>query len=222
MAGFGVFELNLLVQEDVFEKISSYVFICCEEMKIDLDKNNCKLPNDENKIRNILSNNYLDDTYIRRKHNMTMFHFIPEALENYNINTLSYEGRVDIKVVNQNDWFENGDASYFIECKRLDGNKRLNNEYVINGIKRFVSKPPHYSTFYNKNYMLGFQVKSIDTENNAKKIELLQQANTDIDNLCGFIKSSKIYFAYSCKYNVGGKTIELKHMFVDLAEYVSK
>ena len=219
MAGFGDIELNTLIQEDVFEKVGNYICFCCEEMKSDLCNKGEKVPNDENKIRNHLLETYLDDSLNRRKQNMMMFKFMPESLENYDDEKFSYEGRVDIKIVNQNEWFENGEAAYFVECKRLDGNKRLNDEYVKNGIARFVVKPLHYSSHYNKNYMLGFIIKNININENVKKIEKIQDTNTKINNQSGFIQSEK-NLNYDCTYDVGSRVIELRHMFADLSDVV--
>lgn len=223
MAGFGDEILNAIVKESTYEKIGSYIFICCEEMKNDLYALEKKLPNDENKIRNHLLENYLDDNYCRRKHNMMMFHFDSEIPEKYNEEALTYDGRVDIRIVSQNEWFGNREAIYFVECKRIDGKNRLNNEYVLNGIKRFVVSPPHYSSYYRKNYMLGFVVRKIEIEDNIKKIDLIQQLDKEIDIICNLLpKSTKKFYTYTCKYNMDEKVIELMHIFTDFSSVMSK
>lgn len=223
MAGFGDAVLNTIVQESTYEKIGSYIFVCCEEMKNDLCKSSRKLPNDENKIRNYLLENYLDDNFCRRKYKMMTFHFESEVPENYDDKALTYEGRVDIRIVSQNEWFENRDATYFVECKRLDGNKRLNNEYVVNGIKRFVVSPPHYNSYYNRNYMLGFMVRKIEVDDNVKKIELIQQLDNEIDNVCGLVRiGADNTYTYGCNYNIDGKVIELMHIFTDFSNLIGK
>lgn len=219
MAGFGSPILNTIVQESTYQKIGSYIFICCEEMKNDLHKSQIKIPNDENKIRNYLLENYLDDNYCRRKYDMMMFHFESEIPENYNNKKLTYEGRVDIRIVSQNEWFENRDAIYFVECKRLDGKNHLNKEYVANGIKRFVVSPPHYSSYYSRNYMLGFMVSKINVDDNVRKIELIQQLESEINNTCDLTPmSTDNIYKYKCKYNLDGKAIELMHIFTDFSE----
>ncbi len=43
----------------------------------------------------------MDDNVVRRKHNMSMFHFQPEIPENFDGNSLNYEERADIKIMNQ-------------------------------------------------------------------------------------------------------------------------
>lgn len=223
MAGFGENSLNTIVRNNAFEQIGSYILFCCYTMTEDL-LTNCKdIPNDENKIRNYLLENYLDDNLVRRQNNMLMFHFESEIPENYDDTSLTYEGRVDIRVVNQNDWFMDGAATYFVECKRLDGNKHLNDEYVQNGIKRFVVSPPHYVSYYDKNFMLGFIVKRVDIDANVKKIELIQQSDNQIQELCGLIKKGAgSVNAYDCKYSMDGKVIELRHMFTDFSDSIRK
>lgn len=217
MESFGDIQLNDLVKEDIFEKVGNYIWHCCEEMKKDLCNNKKKIPNDENKIRNYLLEIYLDDASNRRRNNMMMFKFIPEVPENYNGDKFSFVGRVDIKIVNQNEWFENGEATYNVECKRLDGNKKLNGEYVKNGVERFVVEPLHYNSYHNKNYMLGFMVKDINIEGNVKKIEKIQDSNVKISNQSGLIKSEE---HYNCRYKVGTRVIELRHMFENFSDVV--
>lgn len=222
MAGFGDIKINSLVNEDVFEKISSYILLCCNEMSKDLENVGNKIQNNENRLRDHLLECYLDDAFNRRKNNMMSFHFMSECPENYDCKESKYIGRVDIKIVGQNEWFANSDAAYFVECKRLDGNKKLNNEYVINGIARFVVQPPQYSSYYSKNYMLGFIVKDIKIDDNVKKIEEIQNKSIDINNKSGLIKSvENNYYEYDCKYDVDCKTIELKHIFTDFTKVVS-
>lgn len=217
MEGFGDIQLNNLVQEDIFQKVGDYIWYCCEEMKNDSCNNEKKVPNDENKIRNYLLETYLDDTTNRRRNSMMMFKFISEVPENYSNEKFTYAGRVDIKIVNQNEWFENGEATYFVECKRLDGNKKLNDEYVNNGIQRFVVEPLHYSSYYNKNYMLGFIVKNINIAENVKIIEKIQDANVKINNQSSLVQSGE---CYDCKYKVGSRIIELRHMFANFSSIV--
>ena len=169
MSGFGDLNLNLAIKETVFNQIGRYVLLCCNIMSNDLQQNKIKLENNENIIRNYLLEKYLDDSLIRRKYKMNLFHFIPEAQENFDKKKISYKGRVDVKIVKRDEWFENNNAAYFIECKRIDGKKRLNEEYVKNGVARFVVKPILYKSFYKKNYMLGFVVNKINIYKLAKK-----------------------------------------------------
>ena len=101
MGGFGDGLLNNIVQNSVFDQISTYIMLSCTQMKIDLQNESRLIPNDENKIRNYLVDHYLDDNVWRRNNNMMMFRFDSETPENYNDNLIKYEGRVDIKIMNQ-------------------------------------------------------------------------------------------------------------------------
>ena len=123
--------------------------------------------NSENKIRDILLE-YLKNTKIRNENCIIEgYRFDKEVDE--------CEGRVDIKIVNIND-FEEHDAYFVIECKRLDGNKTLNTAYIDDGIKRFTTSyksskcQPYYSSYYGVNGMIGFVVKKIDIDENISKI----------------------------------------------------
>ncbi len=115
--------------------------------------------NSENKIRDILLE-YLKDNKNRNEYcNINGYRFDKEVDEN--------TGRVDIKIININD-FEEHNAYYIIECKRLDGNKTLNVAYINDGIKRFTTN--HYSSYYGVNGMIGFIVRKIDIDKNISKI----------------------------------------------------
>ncbi|OSA73807.1 hypothetical protein B2H86_15860 [Clostridium botulinum] len=222
MAGFGDIKLNSLVKNDVFQKIGEYILWCCDKMSKNFENEDNKIQNNENRLRDHLLECYLDDTINRKNNDMMKFHFMPECPENYNNKDSKYIGRVDIKIVGQNEWFSNPKAAYFVECKRLDGNKKLNEEYVINGISRFVVNPPHYSSYYGKNYMLGFIIREMEIDKNVKKIEDIQNQNINIQNKCGLIKHiNSIHHEYDCKYNMNHKVIELKHMFTNFTKVVS-
>ena len=123
--------------------------------------------NSENTIRDILLE-YLKDTKIRNEYCLIEgYRFDKEVDEG--------KGRVDIKIVNIND-FEDYEAYYIIECKRLDGSKTLNDAYVNDGIKRFTTSyksskcQPYYSSYYGVNGMIGFVVRKIDIDKNISKI----------------------------------------------------
>ncbi len=218
MSGFRKKALNDVVRNNIFNQISKYIVLCCNTMSKELLYFGKKLPNDENKIRNYLLRNYLDKNSFRRENNMMMFRFEPEVPENYNQETLVDEGRVDIKIINQKDSFNDNAAAYFVECKRIDGEKQLNQRYVNNGIRRFVVSPPRYKSYYGKNFMLGFVVKLIDIEENVKEIELIQQSSNEIETINGFEKNDKGFLnVYDCKYFMNNEIIELRNIFADFS-----
>lgn len=221
MAGFGKGALNLLVKEKVFDEISAYILFCCNQMKKELISTGKRIPNDENLIRNYLLENYLDDNVVRRKHNMSMFHFLSEIQENFDDSSLNYVGRVDIKIMNQNEWFEDRDAAYIVECKRLDGKSHLNHLYVQKGIKRFVVYPPHYNSYYEKNFMLGFITEKISINRIVEQIQTIQRKDGNIEIITDFTKVAELG-TYDCSYLMKGIIIKLRHMFSDISECLTE
>jgi hypothetical protein len=134
---------------------------------------NRKVKNDENFIRNVLMKDYLKSPKVKKKLGITEYRFQPESPvinDDY-----SEIGRTDIEV-SLLTHFDNDDAVYRIECKRLDGYSTLNKYYVEGGILRFVENK--YQTFFGSNGMLAFCVAPFDVEANTLKI------NKYINNLC--------------------------------------
>ena len=168
-------ENSYIVYNEQFEKILMQIIICYNFMI----ESKIILPNDENKIRNTLVNNYLMDNTIREKIELTDYRFERESPEKHD------EGRVDIKIVSRNDSFFDTDAYYIIECKRLDnvnqkGKTGLNAKYIDEGIARFVSGK--YSMCKNTAGMIGFVVSQMNIRENIDFIsELLQNTFTDIN-----------------------------------------
>jgi hypothetical protein len=104
----------------------------CYQLMID---NKIPVPfNDENKIRDILLENYINITQIRHSFcNIKGFRISKEVGVN--------DGRVDLQIFTLND-IENYKAFYIIECKRLDGGSTLNKAYIKDGVKRFTTNCP--------------------------------------------------------------------------------
>lgn len=161
-----------------FQDLISKIYLCCGLMLLD----KIELPyNDENGIRDILLNEYLQKRNVRNNIcNIYGFRFDKEVDVN--------DGRVDIKIITLND-FENDDAFYVIECKRLDGKPALNKAYVEHGIKRFTTnyKSKNHEYYYPSNYeingMIGFIVKNININDNMIKI----------GNFFNIVENNKLY-----------------------------
>jgi len=154
--------------------------------------------NDENTIRDILLR-YLQNTKIRHEDCIIEgYRFDKEVDE--------CEGRVDIKITDIND-FENHHAYYVIECKRLDGSKRLNTAYDNDGIKRFTTSytspncQPYYSSYYGGNGMIGFIVKKINIDENI----------TNIGDFFNTIEHSKLY-------DSNHLNLKLYHLMMDFSD----
>ena len=202
--------LNELYQAN-FKKITTYVIDMCDLLVADYKKNNLKLPNNENKIRSIMLEEYMNKQKV--SHDMLGYRFDLEIPENYNGDG-THKGRVDIRILLKSD-FEKNDAYYLIECKRIDGSFDLNNKYVKYGVGRFVTKK--YSSYYGRNIMLGFVVKKIDVSSNAKSIEQIQNNHAD-QKMHGdfkFIENKGVSKSYKCTYQLQSKKLELQHIFSD-------
>lgn len=194
-----------------FEKITNYILDICDLVVEDYEKKQLKLPNDENQIRSIMLEEYMK----RQKgvYGMSDYRFELEVPENYAGNG-KHIGRVDIRIVLKND-FEKEDAYYIIECKRIDGTSALNKKYIKEGVSRFVTKK--YSSYYGRNIMLGFVVKRIDVSANVKRIEEIQNSESDqqMHGAFQFVKSKGVTESYKCTYQIHSGEVELRHIFSD-------
>lgn len=209
----GILNKNILeaLNRANFEKITSYICDICELVVEDYEKKQLKLPNDENRIRSIMLEDYLKKQ--KSSYGMSDYRFDLEVPENY-IGNGQHIGRVDIRILLKSD-FEKEDAYYVIECKRIDGTPNLNGMYVKEGVARFVSEK--YSSYYGRNIMLGFVVKKVDIFTNAQLIEEIQNSHLDQHMHGDFelIKSGKVTESYKCMYQIQSGELELCHIFSD-------
>lgn len=194
-----------------FEKITNYILDICELVVEDYEKKQLKLPNDENKIRSIMLEEYMKKQ--KDACGMSAYRFDLEVPENYAGNG-KHAGRVDIRILLKSD-FEKEDAYYIIECKRIDGTFDLNKKYIKEGVARFISQK--YSSYYGRNIMLGFVVKRIDVSSNAKLIEEIQNTESDqhMHGVFRLIESKGVTKSYKCVYRIQSGEIELCHIFSD-------
>lgn len=221
MRGFLNDSLNKIIQEDAFSQISKYIVAACDEVIKSRILMGQHIPNDENIIRNVLLNDFLDEDEFREAHGMLDFRFEPECQENYKDASYAYGGRTDIKVTLQPDSFKKREAYYIIECKRLDGSMDLNKKYIDNGVNRFTAKK--YSSYYGKNFMIGFIVMKIDIKKNVSEIETYQNKSAD-ESMHGkfefIFEKDKIMGEYKCRYCYTNEQIELSHIFFNFANII--
>lgn len=183
-----------------FEFIMSKIY-CCYLMMLD------KYPiieNNENKIRNRLYKDFLQPAKVKEELGLNSWIFhpeVPEIDDNYH-----EHGRTDIMFYTPIEYLKDENAYYIIECKRLDGNRKLNEAYFNNGISRFICEK--YPTNKGINGMLGFIVRKIDIINNSLKLNLNPEP---------FIEN----FQYSYKSNHttknGNKEFLLYHLMLDFS-----
>lgn len=194
-----------------FEKIANYILNICELVVEDYEKKQLKLPNDENKIRSIMLEEYMKKQ--KDAYGMSDYRFELEVPENY-AGGGQHIGRVDIRILLKSD-FEKEDAYYVIECKRIDGTSDLNKKYVKEGVARFITQK--YSSYYGRSIMLAFVVKKLDIPANTRLIEKIQNADLD-GHMHGdfeFIKSNGVAESYKCLYQIQSGEVELRHIFSD-------
>lgn len=199
-----------------FEKITNYILDICELIVEDYERNQLKMPNDENKIRSIMLEEYLRKQKV--SYGMSNYRFDLEVPENYAGNGHHID-RVDIRILLKSD-FEKEDAYYIIECKRIDGTSALNKKYVKEGVARFTMQK--YSSYYGRNIMLGFVVKKINMSANAQLIERIQNADLD-EHMHGkfeLIGNRSVTESYKCIYQIQSGEVELRHIFSDYSSII--
>jgi len=161
-ASIFIFKDTVFTRE--LENILSKITFCYKL----LIENENSVPNNENKIRDILVNKYINNPEIKRRIELKYF-ILPEVPESKST------GRTDIRIQPPNSFYEQ-EAYYIIECKRIDNNARrgtsgLNYKYIRNGIVRFTTN--FYSSYYKTNAMIGFVVEPIDIHANTEDINFL-------------------------------------------------
>lgn len=225
MKGFKNQLLNEIAKKNIFEDIIDFVFISLEQMKNDLICQSKKLNNKEEEIRNYLLEEYLNNIKFREKVNSKDLNLVfnAEVAEGYDKESKKYLGRVDIKIYSMDTLKSAGKSYYIIECKRLDGSNKLNKEFVTEGICRFVLDEHKYSSFNQRNIMLGFVVRNIDIEKNVYKIDDIQSKNKSIhivEKMHKYRKEKEEYYLYKNRYKCQDKQIELCHLFYNLSEVI--
>lgn len=177
-----------------FQDLITKIYLCYQLMLVD----KAELPyNDENGIRDILLFKYLNNNELRQRYGLINFLFDPEVPIN--------SGRSDIKISTNNTFIDTS-AYYVIECKRLDGEAKLNKAYIKDGINRFTTnyKSKDHKYYYPSNDgingMIGFVIKNININDNMVKI----------GNFFDIIENHKLY-----KSN--HKNCKLFHLMLDIS-----
>lgn len=209
-------KITNLLRKSEFEQITNYISEICNLIVENFIANNRKFPNDENRIRSIMLVEYLSDDDTRQKFGMLDYDFTPEVLENYDGNG-DFLGRTDIRIKLKTD-FDKRDAYYIVECKRIDGTSNLNKKYINDGVARFVTEK--YSAFYKKNIMLGFVVKQINISDNVRKIENIQNLNSNVHMHGSLEVIDQSKNIYNCIYKIECGELEIRHIFSDFSQII--
>ena len=118
--------------------------------------------------------------------------------------------------------FQERDAYFIAECKRLDGLSALNKKYVEEGIARFVADDPKYSSYYGTSMMIGFVVSPIDMDDNAKVLEGIQNKAKDM-TMHGnwqYKDMTKKTKRFECIYTNRKEPVTLLHLFADFSTII--
>ncbi|WP_407534871.1 hypothetical protein [Elizabethkingia miricola] len=169
--------------------------------------------NNENKLKNRLYRDYLNNQRVRNLLGLNNFIFKTEtALVDGNYNERGYS---DIEVIDLKKSFYSTEASYIIECKRLDS-KNPNNKkslyrlYIEEGINRFIKEK--YPSYFGVNGMLGFIVEKTNIESQF----------SSLINLENYLFIENYNSSYKTEHEtVTNKNVILYHLMFDFSNKIS-
>lgn len=211
------FSFNRQIYYGEFEILLSKITSCYHLMV----QNKVQLPNNENKIRNVLVNQYINNSKIKRQLEIAYFIF-PEVPETESI------GRTDIRIQKPDSFYNQNEAYYIIECKRLDNKARrgitgLNAKYIKDGICRFTSS--HYTSHYGVNALIGFVVEPMDIHQNTNDINFLLQKHFLETNTTSGLKQKQFISDFEYHYQSAHlcddkREIALYHLMFDFTNQI--
>lgn len=194
--------------DENFEFILSQIHNCYKKMLVSYDF----IENNENKIKNRLYKDYLDNQSIIDELKLNGYRFKTET--GFIDDDYKEKGYSDIEVIDLIGSLKNINSFYIIECKRIDGQNShyqssLNNKYINEGINRFVEEK--YPTYNSVNAMLGFIVESIDIDINCNHFS----------NFKRHIFIDDFEFSYTSNHTtVTNKNIMLYHLMLDFSSKI--
>jgi len=182
------------------------------------------IENNEDSITARLLEDFLDEDSMQTALDLKDYRFIPEpAAYNQQYRQVGYS---DIRVIvtNRVGAFDTTKADYIIECKRLDGGRTLNTQYVKEGICRFVEEKYTWKNVHKTSAMLGYIVSHTDIPTCIGSINQIGQKN----NIAKFIEPLKPFstrlgfdFSYRSEHNtIHGNTAVVFHVLFNLSSKV--
>jgi hypothetical protein len=205
-----------IIYNNEFEKILATIITCYRL----LITSKVVLPNNENLIRDEIVNNYLMNNKVRMDLNINNYLFIRENP------TKDNTGRVDIYVATQYT-FQDTDAYYVIECKRLNATNQhgitgFNAKYISEGIARFASEK--YTFYDNSAGMIGFIVEKMDMHQNVSAINILLSHFPEINSeeeLTFKTIVSDFKYSYFSKHKIDGISKVIYHLMLDFSDNIA-
>jgi len=121
--------------------------------------------------------------------------------------------RIDIKIM-KTDWTE--ESFITVECKRLDTNLTLINEYINNGMDRFISGK--YCLNNNCSFMVGFIIEG-SNNNVVKKLDNSIEKKYTSEGILKEIQKDIHYFSKHDRLK-GHTPFRIHHLFANLDRLV--
>ncbi len=183
------------------------------------------LENNEDIITARLVEDFLEEDEMQAALDLKKYRFVPEpAAYDQQYRQVGYS---DIRVImtHRVGAFDTTKADYIIECKRLDGGKPLNTQYVKEGICRFVEEKYTWKGVHKTSAMLGYIVSPTDIPACVEVINEIGQKGSIAsftEPLTFFSIRSGFEFSYRSEHNtINGKTAEVFHLLFDLSSKIS-
>ncbi|MGL4485406.1 MAG: hypothetical protein ACRCUS_10670 [Anaerovoracaceae bacterium] len=194
----------------------------CNIMLADYKTKKDVIANDENTIRNLLFDNYLENDEIMEKVGLKDYRFGTEVEKYYKGKAI---GRTDLQVYSKN-CFNRRKHYFTIECKRIDGTKDLYAKYVTKGVMRFIADndntgKPKYGGEIPFSALFSFIVKPCIFEQKVVEgyIDSVEKKE-NIKPCMGLCKNSQKDFFESEHISCDKRKIVLLHTSYDFSQII--
>jgi|GEM_PF-621487 len=182
--------------------------------------------NNEDIITARLVEDFLEDDDMQSVLELKKYRFVPEpAAYDQQYNQIGYS---DIRVImtHRVGAFDTTKADYIIECKRLDGGRHLNSEYVKKGICRFVEEKYTSKNVHKTSAMLGYVVTPSEISACVREINQIGQKGSIAnftEPLTFFSIRQGFEFSYYSEHNtINGNTAKVFHVLFDLSPKITR
>lgn len=212
---------KVFVKDKLYKKKFSKILELCIYAHSQMTQNETQLyDKDEETLRSMLKT-YMQNN--RGNFKLGNYHIDAESAE---IDECTYKtlGYCDLKITipTNNEWSNEPERYFTIECKRLDGSVNKNKLYISQGIHRFITEK------YSKNMNIGGMIAFV--ENNKSSIkninefveninkELIEDFKHQVDEkLLPYTITENFTNSYQSHHNINnkGRTINLIHLFFD-------
>lgn len=212
---------NVFVKEKSYEKIFNKILELCIYAHSQMIKHETQLyDKDEETLRSMLKT-YMQNN--RGNFKLGNYHIDAESAE---IDACTYQtlGYCDLKITipTNNEWSNEPERYFTIECKRIDGSVNKNKLYISQGIHRFITEK------YSKNMNIGGMIAFVENNKGAIKDinEIVEDINKKLIEDFRHLADEKLFpytvienfvNSYQSKHDIRYKnrTIKLTHLFFD-------